>query len=261
MAGNETDQSSFLLSAHPDVRHGTVLVSPLVFVRQVQPAPVVVYVTPASAVTHAHTSLVVVFCVSSTHRPSCYHKNSGANSLPNRDSADLETEAGTHRATVRKPVEIPQLQILDKVTWHARCCAITGFMVLTEQKACGDSTVADLGHARCWFNDRSMVQTVQKPVEIPQLQILDKVTWHARCCATTGFMVLTEQKARGDSTVADLGQGYLTCRSLCNDTCPWSYRAEAREIPQLQILGQGTHRADSAEACGDSTIADLGQSF
>ena len=29
------------------------------------------------------------------------------------------------------------------------------------------------------------------------------------------------------------------------------------EIPQLQILRQGTHRADSAEACGDSTFADL----
>ena len=118
-------------------------------------------------------------CVSSTHRclcVSCSHKNSGANSLPNRDSADLETEAGSHRETVRKPVEIPQLQILDEVTWHARCCATTVFMVLTEQKACGDSTVADLGHARCWFNDRSMVQTVQLPIAFPQLQILDKVT-------------------------------------------------------------------------------------
>ena len=56
--------------------------------------------------------------------------------------------------------------------------------------------------------------------------------------------------ARGNSTVANLGQdravanlgqGYLTCRSLYNDTCPWSYRA--------------------AEARRDSTIADLGQSL
>ena len=52
-------------------------------------------------------------------------------------------------------------------------------------------------------------------------------------------MVLTVQKARGDSTVADLGQGYLTCRSLCNDTFPWSHRA--------------------AEARGDSTVAGLRQ--
>ena len=63
-------------------------------------------------------------------------------------------------------------------------------------------------------------QTVRKPVEIPQ--IMDKVICHARCCATTGVRGSDLHKARGDSTVADLGQGYLTFPLLCNDRCPWS---------------------------------------
>ena len=42
---------------------------------------------------------------------------------------------------------------------------------------------------------------------------------------TTGVHGPDRAEARGDSTVAILGQGYLTCRSLCNDTCPWSHRA------------------------------------
>ena len=40
-------------SAHPDVRHGTVLESLPVFSEQIQPAPVVEYVTPARTVTCA----------------------------------------------------------------------------------------------------------------------------------------------------------------------------------------------------------------
>ena len=98
---------------------------------QVQPAPVVEYVTPATAVTDAHASPVVEHVTPApTVGVSSYHKNSGANSLPNSDSADLETETHTHRAN----------------------------------------------------------------------------------CA----------EARGDSTVANLGQGYLACSLLCNDMCPWS---------------------------------------
>ena len=69
-------------------------------------------------------------CTHRCLRVSSYYKNSGDNSLPNSDSADLETETGTHRAN----------------------------------------------------------------------------------CS----------EARGDSTVAKLGQVYLTCPLLCNDRCPWS---------------------------------------
>ena len=128
---------SFLLcsSRHPSW-------CPLLFCEAGSTRPVVVYVTPASAVTHAHTSLVVVFVPPA---PTVAY----ASPVTTRTATPTVFQAGTHRATARKPVEIPQLQILDKVTWHDRCCATTGFMVLTEQKACGDSTVADLGHAGC----------------------------------------------------------------------------------------------------------------
>ena len=66
------------------------------------------------------------------------------------------------------------------------------------------------------------------------------------------------------STVANLGQGYLTCWSLCNDTCPWSYRADARGDSTVAdheharcCSTTGVHGPDRAEARGDSTVADF----
>ena len=112
----ETNKSSFLLSAHPMFVTAPVLVAPLVLQSKYNPNPCGARDTRIRGHACAYFSRCRV-CVSSTHRCLCvswYHKNSGSNSFPNCDSTDLETEAGTHWATVRKPVKI-QLQILDKV--------------------------------------------------------------------------------------------------------------------------------------------------
>ena len=84
-----------------------------------------------------------------------------ANSLPNSDSADLETETGTHRANC-VPVEIPQLQILE-------------MPVVVQRQV-------------------SMVPTVQKPEDILQLQILHKVCNMPVVVERQAQLVLTGQK-------------------------------------------------------------------
>ena len=66
---------------------------------------------------------------------------------------------------MRKPVEIPNLHFLVNVIFMLAVCATRGVHDPDRAKALGDSTDVDLGHARC-CNDRSMVQTVQKPEEI-----------------------------------------------------------------------------------------------
>ena len=66
------------------------------------------------------------------------------------------------------------------------------------------------------FQQQVMVVTVQNPVEIPQLQVLVKVVDMPAVVQRQVSMILTLQKARGDSTVA----GLLTCLLLCNDRCP-----------------------------------------
>ena len=114
---------------------------------------------------------------------------------------------------IRKPVEIPEVQFLDKFSvpvvsvrcpWpdSAETCGIPQVQFLgqglhdrlsvsgadgqTEQKTCGDSTGGVLGqvvHARrrCVV---PMARQCRKPVEIPQVQFLDKVFTpvHARRC-------------------------------------------------------------------------------
>ena len=66
---------------------------------------------------------------SSTHfcfRVSRYHKNGGANSLPNSDSAGLDTETGTHRANCAEARGDSTVASLGHGYLHARCCATTG---------------------------------------------------------------------------------------------------------------------------------------
>ena len=78
-------------SAHPDVRHGTCVGLLHLFVELVQPAPVVEYLTPAPAVTHAQWSRVHMPLPLSSRDSSTYcclcdysdHCDSGANSPPN----------------------------------------------------------------------------------------------------------------------------------------------------------------------------------
>ena len=137
MAGNtnslETDQSSFLFYAHPDVRHGTRLGVPSCFGRQVLPAPVVGYVTPRSAVTHAHTSLFVVLCLQ--HPPLLMRLQ-----LPQEQRCQQYSQQRQRQVskvqTVQKPVEIPRLQILGQGTHREDCAEARGY-----------STIADLGQS------------------------------------------------------------------------------------------------------------------
>ena len=112
----------------------------------------------------------------------------------------------TTGAIVRKPVEIPQLKIFDNFVdmctvvlrqvrivrieqnlwsfrscslwsscWLACCCATIGVYWPDRAEACGDSTVEVLGHASYWSRQMAMVLTVRTPLEILQLQFLDKV--------------------------------------------------------------------------------------
>ena len=80
-----------------------------------------------------------------------------------------------------------------------------------------------------------MVLSVQKPVEMPQIQILDNCCCHARCVQTTGADGPDRAEAHEDSTVEDLGQGCSHAR-FCSTT--------------------GAHGLDRVGNCRDSTDAD-----
>ena len=74
-----------------------------------------------------------------------------------------------------EPVEIPQVQFLDKLFMPV--VVMSGADGQTAQKNCGDSTGAVLGqgvHACCCCGADG--QTVQETVEMPQLQFLIKLT-------------------------------------------------------------------------------------
>ena len=113
-----------------------------------------------------------------------------------------------------------------------------------------------------------MVLTVQRPVEIPQVHLLNKIVDILVCCATTGAHGLTSAENRSGSAVVIIDkfvdipvvvvqrQGpmvlsvqrpveipqvlflaiLLTCPLLCDDRCPWSSVQRPVEIPQVPQL-------------------------
>ena len=92
--------------------------------------------------------------------------------------------SGADGQTVQKTVEYPQLQFLDKV-FSRRFCLVP---MARQRRNCGDSTVAVLGqgvHACFWSGADD--QTVQKPVEFPQVQFLDKVDMPVVCMTGAWF--------------------------------------------------------------------------
>ena len=94
--------------------------------------------------------------------------------------------------TVQKPVEIPQVHVVDNnLVDMLVCCATTGAIFLT----------------------------VQNPMEIPLLQALDKVVGMPVVVQRQVSTVQTVQKPAEISQLPTVDK-VLTCPLLCNDRCP-----------------------------------------
>ena len=114
----------------------------LVVMEQVPPAPVVEYVTPATAVTYAHASPVDEY-VTPARTVACAapvtSRTAAPNGLPNSDTADLETETSTHRANCAADRCDSPVATLGPGCVNDRCCG-------PDSAARGDPTIAFLGH-------------------------------------------------------------------------------------------------------------------
>ena len=117
---------------------------------------------------------------------------------------------------VGKPVELPKVQFSNKVTCSSLWCLVP--MAKTVQKTCGDSTSAVLGQVvRARRGVWSMARQRRKPVEIPQVQFLDKVSMPVVVAVQMCRKLCSSRRPATCTLVVRLLHGWISL--VWTDTC------------------------------------------